>query len=204
MLGTLLHRMGRLCLCLGAIAVAMPVCAGAEQDPLIGRQIDDFKLKDYRGEPHALGDFKDKKLVVVAFLGTECPLAKLYGPRMQQLAEEFGPQGVAFLGINSNRQDSITEMAAYARIHGIEFPILKDLSNVVADQFGATRTPEVFVLDEDRVVRYHGRIDGQYGFGYRRRLRQAEARPARSWPRPSTSCWPARKSACRSPKSRAA
>jgi peroxiredoxin/mono/diheme cytochrome c family protein len=162
MLRTFLHLAGSLCFCMAVVSVA----SATEQDPLIGRQIDDFKLNDFRGQPHALSDFQDKKLVVVAFLGTECPLAKLYGPRMQQLAQEFGPRGVAFLGINSNRQDSITEVAAHARIHGIEFPILKDLSNVVADQFGATRTPELFVLDEKRVVRYHGRIDGQYGFGF--------------------------------------
>lgn len=162
MLRAFLHLTGSLCLCMVAASAAW----GAEQDPLIGRRIDDFKLKDYRGQPHALSDFQDQKLVVVAFLGTECPLAKLYGPRMQQLCEEFGPQGVAFLGINSNRQDAITEVAAHARIHGITFPILKDLSNVVADQFGAMRTPELFLLDEKRVVRYHGRIDAQYGFGF--------------------------------------
>jgi peroxiredoxin len=149
-------------LCLAVVSAA----SATDPDPLIGRQIDDFKLKDYRGQPHALADFQDQKLVVVAFLGTECPLARLYGPRMQELAKEFGPRGVAFVGVNSNRQDAITEVAAHARIHGIEFPILKDLSNVVADQFGATRTPELFVLDENRIVRYHGRIDGQYGFGF--------------------------------------
>jgi peroxiredoxin/mono/diheme cytochrome c family protein len=159
---TVLHSMGAL----GVLMVAVCVAAAAEQDSLIGRRIDGFTLKDFRGQTHALDDFQDKKLVVVAFLGTECPLAKLYGPRMQQLFDEFGPRGVAFLGINSNRQDSITEVAAHARIHGITFPILKDLSNAVADQFGATRTPELFVLDEKRVIRYHGRIDGQYGFGY--------------------------------------
>ncbi|MEX0679472.1 MAG: redoxin domain-containing protein [Pirellulales bacterium] len=159
---TFVDSIGSLCLCLAAVSVA----GAAEQDPLIGRQIADFTLKDFRGQPHALADFQDKKLLVVAFLGTECPLAKLYGPRMQELCEEFASRGVAFLGINSNRQDAITEVAAHARTHGIAFPILKDLSNVVADQFGATRTPEIFVLDEKRVVRYHGRVDGQYGFGY--------------------------------------
>ena len=70
-----------------------------------------------------------------------------------------------FIGINSNQQDSITKIASYARLHGTTFPILKDLNNVVADQLGAERTPEVFVLDEKRVVRYRGRIDDQYGLG---------------------------------------
>ena len=159
---TRLSLVGALCLTLALGSFA----GAAEQDELLGRKVANFTLKDYRGKTHSLSDFKDKKLVVVAFLGTECPLAKLYGPRMQELNEEFADQGVAFLGINPNRQDSISEVAAHARIHGIKFPILKDLSNVVADQFGATRTPELFVLDQDRKVRYHGRVDAQYGFGY--------------------------------------
>jgi hypothetical protein len=80
---------------------------------------------------------------------------------------------VAFVGINSNQQDSLSELAAYAKTHGINFPLLKDVGNVVADQFGAVRTPEVFLLDKDRVVRYWGRIDDQYVVG---RQRQAATR----------------------------
>ena len=128
----------------------------------VGGKIENFTLKDFRGQPHALADFKDKKAVVVVFLGAECPLAKLYGPRLQQLSADFASQGIAFLGIDSNRQDSITELDAYARTHGVSFPILKDVGNAVADKFGATRTPEVFVLDPQGTVRYHGRVDGQY------------------------------------------
>ncbi len=149
-----------------SLVLASGLSASAEEtQSLIGRQIDGFELKDFRGETHQLSDYADSKLVVVAFLGTECPLAKLYGPRIQKLNEEFASQGVTFLGINSNRQDSITEMANHARIHNMEFPFLKDVGNHVADQFGATRTPQIFVLDEDRAIRYHGRIDGQYSFG---------------------------------------
>ena len=136
----------------------------AAEKSIIGRPIDNFSLKDFRGQPHALADVSDKKLVVLAVLGTECPLAKLYGPRLAHLAAEFEPQGVAFFGLSSNQQDSVTELASYARVHGINFPLLKDLGNAVADKIGATRTPEVFVLDADRKVVYAGRIDDQYGF----------------------------------------
>lgn len=142
--------------------------AGAE-GARVGRKIDDFELRDYRGAKHKLSDVtENSQLVVIAFLGCECPLARLYGPRLAQLAGEFEPQGVAFLGINSNRQDSITELAAYARVEEIAFPLLKDLDNTVADRFGAIRTPEVFVLDQERVVRYCGRIDDQYLVGVQR------------------------------------
>ena len=129
----------------------------------LGRQITNFTLDDAGGVSHALDKLSDKTPVVVVFLGTECPLAKLYGPRLASLAAEYEPRGVAFLGVSSNRQDTPQEIASYARLHGVKFPILKDLGNHVADQFGAQRTPEAFVLDGKRAIRYCGRIDDQYG-----------------------------------------
>ena len=131
----------------------------------IGRHIDNFTLQDFRGKSHALADYADKDTLVVYFLGTECPIAKLYGPRVQKLADQFSPRGVAFVGVSSNVQDSLAELAAHARTHEISFPILKDLGNKVADKFGATRTPQVFVLDRERKVRYAGRVDAQFTFG---------------------------------------
>lgn len=138
----------------------------------IGAKIDNFSLKSQFGKEYSLQDFHDSDVLVVAFLGTECPLAKLYGPRLSDLAMKFKDKSVAFMGIMSNRQDAINEISAYAQRHAIDFPILKDAGNVVADQFGAARTPEVFVLDRQRIIRYRGRIDDQYGFsdsvGYQR------------------------------------
>src|SRR5262245_34220388 len=116
---------------------------GATAAAAADQGVTDFSLPDFRGKQHQLSEFSNERLVVVAFLGTECPLAKLYGPRLAKLAEQYGNRGVGFLGINSNQQDSLTEIAAYARQHGIEFPLLKDLENKVADQFSAQRTPEV-------------------------------------------------------------
>lgn len=130
----------------------------------LGQKVENFQLRDFRGKEHSLDELASKKLVVIAYLGTECPLAKLYAPRLAELAKTYDSKGVAFLGLSSNQQDSATELLHYARVHHVEFPILKDLSNVVADKMKAERTPEVFLLDENRVVRYVGRIDDQYGF----------------------------------------
>lgn len=132
----------------------------------IGRQVEDFRLLDFRGKEHTLASFDRYPVLVITFLGTECPLVKLYGPRLQEMAQEFEKQGVGFVGINANSQDSMTEIAAFARRHEIKFPMLKDLGNHVADQMGAVRTPEAFVLDSKRIIRYWGRVDDQYGVGY--------------------------------------
>lgn len=143
--------------------IARPV-TGA--DSSVGRKITPFALKDYHGRAHSLADLLlKKKAVAIVFLGTECPLAKLYGPRMEALSKEFEGKDVAFLAIDSNRQDAVGEMEAFARQQGLTFPIVKDLSNRVADEFGATRTPEAFLVDREGVIRYQGRIDNQYTFG---------------------------------------
>jgi peroxiredoxin len=138
--------------------------AAADEPTPIGKRVNDFSARDFRGKQVSLADFADSKLVVVAFVGTECPQARLYASRLVELAEAFKPRGVAFIAVDANQQDSATELAHYAQTHKIEFPLLKDAGNVIADQMGAVRTPEVFLLDADRVVRYWGRVDDQYGF----------------------------------------
>ena len=126
----------------------------------------DFKLKDIHGRTYILGkDFANKKATVVTFIGTECPLVKLYSKRLNEFAEKYKSKSVEFIGINSNRHDSIEELQAFARRQKISFPILKDPGNEVADLFDAKRTPEVFVLNEKLQVVYRGAIDDQFTYG---------------------------------------
>lgn len=134
----------------------------------LGRVVSDAALTDYRGASVSLADVKDKPVVVLAFLGTECPLAKLAVTKLNTLAKEFEPRGVVILGINSNRQDSLADLAAQAKEQDVGFRLLKDSGNKLADAAGAVRTPEVVVLDQQRAIRYVGRIDDQDGIGYRR------------------------------------
>lgn len=141
----------------GAFAAAKPPVAS-------DRQIADFALIDYRGQRHALSDYKASKVVVIVFLGTECPIVQLYADRLQALYDKYHEQGVTFLGIDANQQDSLAELEHLARTHKLTFPLLKDPGNRVADLFKATRTPEVFVLGAHRAVKYHGRIDDQYTY----------------------------------------
>ena len=82
----------------------------------LGRKADNFTLNDFYGKSHSLADYKDKKLVVLAFIGTECPVAKAYGERLGELAKKYADKGVQFLGVSSNRQDTITELSAFARL----------------------------------------------------------------------------------------
>ena len=91
--------------------VAVPV-AGAAEKSLVGQQVDDFTLRDFHGREYSLSDFSEAPYVVVTFLGNECPLAKLYASRLVRLAKDYADRDVAFVAINSNVQDTPTEMAA--------------------------------------------------------------------------------------------
>lgn len=131
------------------------MCQDGPIAPFEIRTIDgsNFKLAEDGGGEH---------LTVVCFLGTECPLVKLYCLRLNDLASELQDRPVRFIGVDSNRQDSEEELTAFAERHNLTIPLAKDHRNLVADQLGAKRTPEVFVLDSALNVRYRGRIDDQY------------------------------------------
>jgi peroxiredoxin/mono/diheme cytochrome c family protein len=141
----------------------------AEPAPADARKVANFQFKDPRDQSTvSLADLKDKKAIVVVFLSTECPLSNLFLSVLADLHKEYKSKSVAFIGINSNSQDSLERVAAHARQHEVPFPIVKDAGNKVADQFGADRTPEAFVLDGSGKVLYQGRIDDQFGIGYAR------------------------------------
>ena len=150
---------------LASVAIASCCVATPASAVEVGDRIDAFTLPDMHGHDRSLAELADRKFVVVAFLGTECPLARLYAPRLEEMSAAYADRGVAFVGIDANHQDSLTDMTAFAQRYGVKFPLLKDRDQTVADKFGAARNPEVFILDQDRKIQYRGRIDDQYGLG---------------------------------------
>lgn len=136
--------------------------------PTIGAHVADVALLDTDGKHRTLGEFKNKKAIAVVFVGTECPIANLYYPTLAEMQKRYADKGVQFLAINSNDQDSFSEVVAHARERHLPFPVLKDDGQRAADAFAARRTPEAFLLDENHKIRYRGRIDDQYGYLYRR------------------------------------
>jgi peroxiredoxin len=132
----------------------------------IGESLGSFQLTDYQGREWSDSELIGQKGTAIVFLGTQCPLAKQYSKRIAAMDSEFRDRGIRFIAIDSNTQDSLAEMAAHARRFDLRIPFLKDPNQHVADLCGATRTPEVCLLDAERVVRYRGRIDDQFGIGY--------------------------------------
>lgn len=140
---------------LSAIVLLAAILLADEPRKTVG----DFTLEDYNGSKHALTDYKTSKAIVLMFIATQCPVSNAYNERMVDLYKDYNSKGVAFVGINSNKQESIEEVRNHSKEHGFEFTVLKDWNNVIADKLEASVTPEIYVLNSKLEVLYHGRID---------------------------------------------
>lgn len=125
-----------------------------------GDQVPAFTLANYDGKEYTLDNVvKGNTYTVVMFIATQCPVSNAYNERMVELNKKFSGKGIAFIGINSNKQEAVAEIAEHSKKNSFAFPVLKDNQNVIADAYAAEVTPEVFVMDKNRKLIYHGRID---------------------------------------------
>ena len=125
----------------------------------IGTTVEDFKLPDAEGHERALSSLKGKNGTVLIFVSARCPVSNAYNERMQKLYEDYNARGVSVVGINANAPESADEIRAHAKEKNLNFVILKDPDNKIADRLGAGHTPEVFFLDATAKLVYHGAID---------------------------------------------
>src|SRR5207247_2717613 len=105
-------------------SVGLAAAAPAIGAVAIGEKLRPFKLDDATGKTVDLGGLQGRKAVVLMFIATQCPVSNSYNERMAALSRAYGAKGVAFVGINSNRQESVEEIAGHAAEHGFTFPIL--------------------------------------------------------------------------------
>jgi peroxiredoxin len=130
----------------------------------IGDKATDFKLKSVDGKMYGMADYKGAKGFIVVFTCNHCPFAKKYEDRINALAKKYKPQGYILLAINPNDpalepDDSFELMKVRAKEKGFAFPYLFDEGQKIYPQYGATKTPHVFLLDKNRIVKYIGAID---------------------------------------------
>jgi peroxiredoxin len=145
------------------IAFAAVAGSGRTNDlpapPAIGTAIDDFKLPDVNGAERSLNALKGKNGTVLIFISVQCPVSNGYNERMEKLAQDYKARGINVIGINSNATEPISAVKAHAGDKHFTFAVLKDDGNKIADRLGATRTPEVYLIDANGKLVYHGRID---------------------------------------------
>jgi len=136
----------------------------------VGDIATDFKLKNIDNTIVSLSDFKDAKGFIVIFTCNHCPYAKAYEDRIIALDKKYKTLGYPVIAINPNDpevqpQDGFVEMQLRAKEKGFTFPYLLDEGQKIYPQYGATKTPHVYLLHKEsgkNVVKYIGAIDNNY------------------------------------------
>jgi len=142
----------------------------------LGSSAPEFKLPGVDGKIWSLADFKEAKILTIIFTCNHCPTAQYYEERIKQLASDYKPKGVAFVAISPNDpvngvrpdelgytdlSDSLEEMKVRAAFKHFNFPYLYGGGEYEAASrgYGPVATPQAFIFDEQRKLRYAGRID---------------------------------------------
>jgi peroxiredoxin len=140
----------------------------------VGEAAPDFNLPGVDGKMHSLKDYESKKVLVVIFSCDHCPVAQMYEKRIKQLVTDYQARGVAVVVIMGNDPkavhlseqgytdlaDSFPDMKLRAAYRSFNYPYLYDGENqAITLKYGPTATPHAFVFDQQRILRYEGRID---------------------------------------------
>jgi thiol-disulfide isomerase/thioredoxin len=130
----------------------------------MGSLAPNFALRGVDNRTHTLASFANKQVLVVMIWCNHCPYVQAYEDRVLRLQADYAGRSVQFVAINPNDntdypEDSFEEMVKRARVKSYNFPYLRDESQQVARAYNAICTPQIFVFDRDRKLRYHGRID---------------------------------------------
>jgi AhpC/TSA family. len=132
-----------------------------------GDRAKEIKLKNIDGKMYSLSQDKDAKGFIVIFTCNHCPFSVAYEDRILALDKKYKPLGYPVVAVNPNDErivpdDSFENMVKRAREKGFTFPYLQDATQFYAREYGAARTPHVFVLQKsgkDLIVKYIGAID---------------------------------------------
>jgi thiol-disulfide isomerase/thioredoxin len=156
-------------------AVAAGCGAGADDRSLaIGSSAPDFALPGIDGKVHSLGEYASSRVLAVVFTCNHCPAAQRYEDRLRELDEDYRGKSMTLVAINADNPDavplseltysdggdSLVDMKARASYRRLQYPYLYDgESQSASAKFGVDTLPHIFVFDEQRKLRYKGRID---------------------------------------------
>jgi hypothetical protein len=161
--------------CAAGVVVIIPTAAfkgtlvadeGAVPQAPVGEKIPNIAFPE-----GTLRGLAGKKASVVVFLSFECPVSTSYCAILADLARTYGPRGVGFIGVTPNDGEDAADGARQAREFKLPFPVFTDKGLIAAHTFQAKVTPEVFLIDDEHILRYRGRIDDQYAAQLKRNNR---------------------------------
>lgn len=121
-----------------------------------------FSLKGVDGKVHSLAEYKSKTTLVI-FICNHCPYVKARINDVVALQNKFSPSELQVIGINSNdpnyQDEGFDNMIKFSKDYKLNFPYLIDETQQVARDFGAVCTPDPFLLDADKKLAFHGKIN---------------------------------------------
>jgi peroxiredoxin len=164
---------------LAVLFVALGTASAAEVHPILalGSPAPDFSLPGVDGQIHKLSDYASSPILVVVFTCNHCPIAQMYERRIQQLTDDYKNKGVAVVAIqpndpkairideldSSDMSDTLPEMKMRVQYKHLTYPYLYDgETQQVTRAYGPQATPHVFIFDQQRQLRYEGRMDNSY------------------------------------------
>src|SRR6202012_2350280 len=164
---------------LAVLLLATGMATAAESHPIlaIGSPAPDFSLPGVEGKVHKLTDYASSPILAVVFTCNHCPIAQMYEKRIQQLANDYKSKGVAVVAIQPNDpqairideldssdiSDTLPEMKIRVQYKHLTYPYLYDgETQQVTRAYGPQATPHVFIFDQQRHLRYEGRMDNSY------------------------------------------
>ncbi|MEX2112410.1 MAG: redoxin domain-containing protein [Pirellulales bacterium] len=154
---------------MGLVALVCGAKVTAAEPAAAPRRVEAFSLADAGGRLHTRDEWRDKRAIVVFFLGAECPVSNGYSPAMRALSARYAKRGVACYGVHVDAMLSAADAAGHAEEYGLPFTILLDPEQTLAGMVGARVTPDAVVARPDGTVVYCGRIDDRYSIEGKRR-----------------------------------
>ena len=141
--------------------------AVSPKDLRIGSKASDFNLIGTDGKYYFLDSFRDKKILCIIFMCNHCPYVVAVQDRINQIAKDYNCKSFALVGISPNDsdnypEDSFDNMIIRSNEKGYVFPYLHDESQSTAREYDAVCTPDIFLYDENRILKYRGRIDDNW------------------------------------------
>src|ERR1700674_5294124 len=164
---------------LAVLLMTLGIASAEEVHPTLalGSTAPDFSLPGVDGQIHKLSDYASSPILVVVFTCNHCPIAQMYEKRIQQLATDYKDKGVAVVAIQGNDpqairideldssdvSDTLPEMKPRVQYKHLTYPYLYDGdTQKVTRAYGPQATPHVFIFDQQRHLRYEGRMDNSY------------------------------------------
>ena len=133
----------------------------------IGDSAPDFELPGVDGKDHSMSEYSDKEILVVMFTCNHCPYVRANESRLIDIQNNYASRDVTLVAINSNEtvnypEDDFDHMVERAKKLGYNFHYLRDENQAIAKAYGAQCTPEMFLFDKDRKLRYRGGVDDNW------------------------------------------